>query len=358
MALQHTPHPLTFGVEIECIARITKNRMQQLVKTYTGQISGMDRQVLIHHVFKLLKQACITCRPLGNNPFKQYEYDNINSQWIIDDDQTITSNQTFSVVDGKREEDSLFSIELISRRMDLDDLEKTRNGGWNNDSETIGGIAEIGRVLKALKENEDIKFIVNDTCGLHVHIALAPANPRSLSEPFKTPTLRAFSMLATIFEPCINKVVAPHRVEFDEFCAPVSRALGSELRLAERLAKIRSQVSIGGIIEVMNPERSRSFAYNFQNMLPSEHRPRPRNTIEFRQHHGTLDFEEIAAWVKVVAGMVRLALGEGAQERCMMLAKEAEDGELTLEDFLAEIGRPDLLGYYEQKRVAQLTSAQ
>ena len=347
-------HPLTFGVEIECIARVPSDLMDSLIERYAHRGPRTNRQVLTYYLSEQLNKAGIPCHRYDVSRSLRSEKKTY-SQWTFDDDLTIRPCEPPSFGGGNSDGCLYYGLELISRRMLLDNLEDVRVAEWWTAPKAGGGIAEIGRVLKVL-DDIDVHFFTNASCGLHVPIALAPPDPQSRSPPFPFPTLRAFSMLATTFEPCINTILAPRRLE-SIYCIPPSRAFSIQLSLSQRLAIIQIQATVRGVIEVMNPSMGRSYAYNFQNMLEKPKASGPSNTIEFRQHQGTLSFGEIEVWVQVVAGMVRRGLDAGTEERCMMLAKRAEEGQLTLADFLGEIGKEGLVGYYEQQRVAGHTSA-
>ena len=329
---------LTFGVEIECIACVSQSSLKQMVSEYKGGRYS-ERQALVYFVTGLLKKVGI--------PVHRYEKSSGEikpgdfSRWFIDDDRTITrSRQDYS---NDREH---FTLELVSRILPLDDLEYTSDAHPPVYPKPKEGIYEVVRVLKVL-EDSSVSFTTNDSCGLHLHIGMKYGKE---AQPFSSSTLRIFSGLVTAVEMPINSIVASHRVNNNHCLPPSKTSRLYSLDTPSRLVKIQSRAHSEDIVELMNPNHSRKHAYNFQNLLSDGNgKNLALNTIEFRQHEGTLDPSAVTAFLQVAAGLVRLAFHSSTEKRTMAWAEYAERGAFTITDLLRKLNKPHLIGYYVAK---------
>lgn len=116
---------------------------------------------------------------------------------------------------------------------------------------------------------------VTAACGMHVHIEL-----RDLTNP----EIRRLAYSWHANQPHINMLVDKSRHD-NGYCPPLSY---HELRMLDEAAR-NPAIRIGGY------DRG---AFNLC-ALP-EH-----GTIEFRQHHGSVDFAEAEGWIKFLLGFVR-----------------------------------------------------
>ncbi|KAJ9605733.1 hypothetical protein H2200_009582 [Cladophialophora chaetospira] len=256
--------------------------------------------------------------------------------------------------------------------------------------------------------------MVNDSCGLHVHVARCPQDG-SNAVMLPLPVLQHLAYLLAQFEELISFLHPPNRRGADHngrSCFWVgSNLMGvrrsshyclrhAQINLenarekifaknmtAERLAKLMG-TEIPGYIdasemkeEVLLKDRAynrsvteRTKFVNFARIESSECDDDER-TVEFRQHRGTMDFLEIAHWVYFVLSLVkaaeRLAMKDDlvvtdfssdsqgrptAQRKLSFLARQGlkyEDRPAALEDQYTQFF--DLLGFDWEPRNYWLT---
>ena len=329
---------LTFGVEIECIAQVSQSSLRKMVDEFNGG-RDTERQALVYHITGKLKKAGIPVhryeKPSGE--IKPGDF----SRWYFDEDRTIVRSRQ-----GLRKGCEDFTLELVSRVLPLDDLEYVSDTHPPVYPKPKEGIDEVVRVLKVLKDSS-VSFSTNNSCGLHFHIGMRQGRQ---AQAFSRDTLRIFCGLVTAVETPINSIVASYRVN-NNHCMPPSKTSGIyHLDLFSRLAKISSKVHSKDIIEFMNPHHSRRHAYNFQNMLKDGNVRNPTlNTIEFRQHEGTLDPAAVTAFLQVAAGLIRLAFHSSTEKRIIAWAEYAERGAFTITDLLRKMNKSHLIGFFAAK---------
>jgi hypothetical protein len=112
--------------------------------------------------------------------------------------------------------------------------------------------------------------------------------------------------------------------------------------MAYRVQLIWNTHNTSGVVGVMTDGYARYFAYNFTSL-------RRHGTIEFRQHKGSVDEEEIMKWVEFCTSLFKFAhdstdavVGETVRVHSM----EESYGFL---DLLSTIGANGLRPYYEGK---------
>ena len=131
------------------------------------------------------------------------------------------------------------------------------------------GLASIKKVTEVLR---GVNAKVNKSCGLHVHISCPEMTPEHYINVFKN-----YQKL----EQLINSFMPASRRD-----AMYSRSL-----------KHFNFSNCHTYADVQHKMGSRY--YNVNPMSWSRH-----NTIEFRQHSGTVEYEKISNWVKFLAGLV------------------------------------------------------
>ncbi|GME34734.1 hypothetical protein GTA08_BOTSDO06565 [Neofusicoccum parvum] len=109
--------------------------------------------------------------------------------------------------------------------------------------------------------------------------------------------------------------------------------------------------------DVSSPEGSkcypdqRAMAYNLQNLVTDQTEVGQKGTIEFRQHRGSIDAQEIIAWIEVAACMVRFAHAKSLAPDSMVavVEKHAYDPSFDLVSFLRLIKVSDVtIRYYKR----------
>ncbi|GME27483.1 hypothetical protein GTA08_BOTSDO08381 [Neofusicoccum parvum] len=233
-------------------------------------------------------------------------------------------------------------------------------------------IGEITHVLQVLHSKLDGRILVNDSCGMHVHVgrkatATSPAR-------FDVRTIKNLFQLVTVFERQIEELHTEDRIisgdrRFANFCRPLSEGFqeyqefgpGNPLLSSHRLqcgTPLTWCETIEGIVHELEDlnlitRDKRHVAYNFLNTTPlSEAKISRENsqkwTVEFRQHRGTLDADEVFAWLGFVLSAVQYAETTSFQEHQELLVARVEDPQFTIFDLLKAIGAPaEVTSYYE-----------
>ncbi|KAJ5333367.1 putative amidoligase enzyme [Penicillium brevicompactum] len=164
-------------------------------------------------------------------------------------------------------------LELVSPVLTYDET-----NAWRDD------LHEIFRVLKTVCE---IK--VNPSCGVHIHIS-------RIGEPWKLETLKELSRNAMYFEKVIDSLLPRHRVGNELLQSSRYHSLPLEGRsMLDCVFLVNDCVSVPHLVELMNFQGSRYFAWNLTNMLDTG-----RQTVEFRQPPGMDTAEAVLQWVEFV----------------------------------------------------------
>lgn len=174
------------------------------------------------------------------------------------------------------------------------------------------GLAQVQIVCGVLNR---LGATVNKTCGLHVHFGVGELEHET---KFWRNLLNNYADL----EPSIDAVMPPsRRGANNSFCRPVARP-----GLRERLARCRD-------LRAIERETSHGSRYHKVN-ISSFWRHR---TVEFRQHSGTIDFDKISNWVRLLSRLVEFS-------------RHSEVVEHTF-DGIREFATPDIHAFYTERRL-------
>ena len=336
---------LTFVVKIQCQARVSPELMSNLAADFP-ESQYQKRHGVVWYMAQMISERGIpvcghlfTTSPVGEDI-------NFTKLWNFDlrsESKDIQGNV-------------VFDFDLRSRVLTFNDLD------YKSIRHVPGALEEVGHVVRVLNTCQ-VPFSVNANCGLHVYVGLKRKHEGSIfgpggtsAEPFNLTMLQALSGIVTAAEPCINSMLAEHRRHSDHHKTPSATAKLSNLDAPRRIKLIERAASVLELVELMNPDSGKNYAYNFAHILRGGRGKRrdgdfASGMIEFRQHEGTLNSLEIIDWLLCVAGIVRLALGSGALSRAKNWTWQwqAEQGEFTLMSFLEEIGKGHLAKFYSQK---------
>lgn len=139
---------------------------------------------------------------------------------------------------------------------------------------TADGFESLERCCRALRE---VGARVNSSCGLHVHIGARDLTDRAFCNVFVN-----YMMLETAIE---------------SFLAPSRR--GSHARWCASLRNNESMV-LGATTK---QEMRQALRYDRYHRVNAEAYDR-HQTIEFRQHQGSVNYKKIAAWVRFLGKLV------------------------------------------------------
>lgn len=271
-------------------------------------------------------------------------------KWTVEDDASITLND-----DGYTQlphSYGAFSVELKSR------IFSVHQDNW---------MEEITHVLNLLhsklnsgKDGSSIRLVTNNTCGLHVHVGRqATANSPGR---FTVETLKKLLQLTTGFERQIDQLHTTNRIKhentyFPPYCQPPSLLFLQPAHNNPLLQKTRTgtpkdwckaiETHIHRLQDLpLITANKKYLAYNLANATPSARAWTPtyekarKWTVEFRQHRGTLDPDELFAWLGFVLPLVNHAATTPARHIWDLLFARVDDPAFATSDLLAAIGAP------------------
>ncbi|KAL7271432.1 hypothetical protein RUND412_005809 [Rhizina undulata] len=285
------PEKITFGIEVEVVAAgFTKGSILHGVQ---------QEEKILHDVAKCLTDAGVEVELICDTfPSEKPSY----TKWVVTEDISIMY-------------DPNAIIEFFSQHPSWR-VEKLIHGGVEIISPVLHVVppedwkAEISNVLRILKDNYRLHF--NRSTGLHVHVGYGESE-------FPFPKLLNIAAVLVLFEPVIERWVHPgHRG-----VTLLNKYIKSNRKNAklEHLTNLQVFKRISGSI----------------------------GTIEFRQHQGTNDVEDIHMWVLFCTALVRAAAainGETIQEL-------ASRDLLRLEDLSQLVGEK-FVSYYRGKFLYEL----
>ncbi|KAI9796515.1 MAG: hypothetical protein M1835_003849 [Candelina submexicana] len=189
---------------------------------------------------------------------------------------------------------------------------------------------EVRRVVELI--NSKFDAVVNKSTGFHVHVGNGHIG-------YPLTTLQRFATLVSVFEERIEALHPDHRIN-NTWCMPVSTLLGTS-RALERPAEIAWKAKTHDhLIRLMNDYR-KDMAYNFQNLKPDRFQ-----TIEFRQHEGTMDADRILAWIRFTTRLVSFAHYIPNDVYLKLIADHADDKQFTVTELMLVMNEPDLFAHY------------
>ncbi|MCJ1414394.1 hypothetical protein MMC32_000720 [Xylographa parallela] len=189
------------------------------------------------------------------------------------------------------------------------------------------------------------KFYVNRCAGSHVHVGAE-------QEKFVLPWLKKFTQTVTAFEHEIESLHSDDRIQnrFARAPSQLHRLLARNGPLAS-LGVLDAQKTFEDLYETFAENRYN--AYNLDNLLDPDSYPsdetRPKQTIEFRQHAGTLDGDTICNWVEFVCALIKYSFSADHRENLVYLMnhlKDFPDTAYSIEDLMKKVGVPHLFAWY------------
>jgi hypothetical protein len=241
-------------------------------------------------------------------------------------------------------------------------------------------LQDIIKACKVLNDNYVVE--ANDSCGLHVHV--------STEWDFKT--LKNLVRFLWAFEPQMDSLHNSRRQE-GEYAQSWRTSSGLVHQFYEKhgtmpnpelgLRIINKASSMSELLDLMiypsGSDKGKYRAFNvkpLQAWLKDEQTSMP--TIEFRQHAGSLNGEEIVNWVSLIVGIVQYCQKvEDVEFERLLEVTEAEawekqgdhsdvlneqkhgrilaEGRFTIIHLLNRIGLKDSAAYYERRGIHQVS---
>lgn len=294
------PLQQTFGVELEFVVKIPLPR--------GGDFYFTQRTAVQEPMARQLAAGGFAVNEIGGNG----SYD----KWTIERDISIKPE------DSEDDDPRLtyFGVELKSRVLPVN----------------RASFDEVNAVVDIV--NLNFQTVGNLTTGLHVH--------HGIGNGFSLRCLKNLAQLTTLFEHQIHSLHPDHRVD-NWFCSPPStntNLQGGPFHVMMQIEKIKT---LGAFIDHMNPDANRFAAYNFMNLQTS----RGIQTVEFRQHRGTMDTSEILAWIELTAGIVSYCHSVPLDRLMTLILIFGVDDALSILDLLRVIGKTRLISYYRKRLV-------
>lgn len=273
-----SPLELTFGVELEFIIQYHPDLMtpERLAAKLDHNVDV--RASIIHTlIYQALEAAdiLITLQDMGDA-----------ANWSIVPDRSIEITEERL----QNPEYRFMGIEIRSRIL--------KGGTPEQLNESLD---EIWQVIDTIRK-QPFKILTNQTTGLHVHVG-------NQHKGFPSWTLRNLCQSVYGFTSSLESIHPDHRVSSshaNSYCSSLSQALPSTNCHAINLLLIEECATRDALIDLMNPGPYKSHAYNLANLDTRKGTPSTlKQTVEFRHHAGSVDADEICAWVEVVTGLVQ-----------------------------------------------------
>ncbi|MCJ1399706.1 hypothetical protein MMC11_002908 [Xylographa trunciseda] len=311
------PLQITFGVEIECVLRMTEEqyneneaKFKEPLHNYSFSFSNSSYA----SVFEILSTAGIPV----NNGLQDPSDTHWDERWTIKEDSSIDAFES----EGDNLPGHEYKIlELVSRILPL----------------SYESYEEIENVLQTIQTKYTL--ITNESTGLHVHVGDG-------NRGFTLQTLKRFSVLAVAFEDVIESIHPDTRISVDGTQQCKKSSWGTQ-DILEISSTIEECLTFEELRLLMNPELTKKYAYNFGNLSLTQHLP--KMTIEFRQHEGTVDPERIIYWVKFVTGLVNYSHTVTSAQHAWLWMSYSRDQQYTVLDLMKAISKGELTSHYESR---------
>ena len=211
---------------------------------------------------------------------------------------------------------------------------------------------------------------LNQSTGLHVHVGNG-------MQSFTFDTMRRLIAFLYAFEPQISSLHPQHRYDSvwaqslrygSSYVAKFLNSNGSMPRPLEAVAHYLKSASWDDLLGDCRSVRGGSLAYRFDDLQDFKERhydPHAKLTVEFRQHAGSVDGQEIQNWVRTVVGIVGFVVDSDPRALKGLFSLvgnetlDAENGatvepvlaetEFTIIDLLRHMDLNIPAAYYQQK---------
>ncbi|KAK7893922.1 hypothetical protein LTR67_006623 [Exophiala xenobiotica] len=337
--------PFTFGVEIEALFAIDQTKVDNDPRYSYLRIDNYqldERDMLGQHVNKedWLKQAATVLRRRGGDlailspcDFIPEDDSEVFQHWVLTTECAVIfpkSDKQISAWSDNQVQDigqrTLVGLELISPILAIPDLEVSEH-----ESESL---AEVNHYLDILTRRSSAGTPYHFMAGpkstaVHVHVGLEPSENSQVAIPLDI--VRHLAWIVICFEDVLTLLHHPERHGYRgtksyERANSTRAVYGSGIRevhscktfpLIEAFLEIfRDDIQsyVNGKAWLGSLDRDRYCFVNFTNAIPRGHQTQMM-TVEFRQHHGTLDKKDIDEWIIFVTAIIRAAERKANQGR-------------------------------------------
>ena len=321
------PLKLTFGIELEFVVRHHYTSTDELSEGSTENDIGYQREMTRSVIQDDIVNSLLRVGLEAIDSEHDDETPHLDA-WVLEDDASIIPFDLANDPGSVNWE--YFGFEVKSPKLT-----------FNKQS-----LQQVQVAINAITTHNNV--IINETCGMHVHIGNG-------TRGFSLNTLKNFAAFVTAFEQQIHSLVSSRRFRHENrFCRPLSRS--HHLHAKSKLRQTRfilGAPDLEALLDIVTPH-GRYYAYNFVNLLQGyverfNNMVTGYNTIEFRQHEGTMDVALVTNWIKFVAGLVSFAHYISPATLVHLLADRCYDPGFTVLDLMRVMNRPGLVSFYRGK---------
>ena len=284
------------------------------------------------------------CLDVMTSPPRALHRSNIN-RILLPDDKVYTLNKSKTPVAVEIECISEYEFETDGNEAYF---EPPPGGGWTDTYD--GSLSDYGRefvmrpevgdaALKRIKRFCDWalenNWYIDNSCGLHVHTDAFYMGVNSLKGVLLT--IRAL-------EPFIYKMLPISRYN-SRYSSPMSTKASTEDILEVKTFGEFCELWYLKMNEVtMTADKYNDSRYRGFNL----HSRILHGTIEYRYHHGTLNFESIASWLRFCLSISdfgsKLLMPENEKIKNLFIKQESKD----FSDYISAMGAEDLIPYVQE----------
>ncbi|MCJ1423415.1 hypothetical protein MMC29_001298 [Sticta canariensis] len=309
------PFCLTFGVELEFIVRYSPERYQDNLLVSEGKHGPIEKDIsqTLHNKYGSLVRLDMI-QLLNENGFVTNGLEDRDfSKW------TVSTDFTVAPLDVRGD---WYAIELKTPALVY----------------SSAALEKIERVVKLLVSK--FKIHTNESCGLHVHVG-------NEDRGFSLRTLKNFCSLITVFQDQLNSMHTVDRLH-NNFLQSSSRAFHISSSTKGKLSIINELKTVDHLIERFHKaddddDYDTNTTVNFYNLHQGF--AEPLQTIEFRQHRGTLDPKLITNWVMVVCNLVNTSHVDKAGFHDL-IENHIDDTKYTVIDLFKDLELSELAEFY------------
>ena len=329
---------LTFGVELEFICVYERNTFTNNPK-YPGLVPNEDNGELGgyvqagHAIWYVLNSAHIPAsgfEDIDAPPIETY------SQWIIDEDASVhLSSEEKAYIGDNYETEAIEIASPVLKLTEPHDLIK---------------VQQVLNLLRWMEIEFGCMFLANESCGMHVHVGCGQGNPIPIAiakRVFQLTTAHEHNIDALHAASRIRAPVVPEGPDRYPHYAPLSffhrRAKAASKHdnvfdWLNRIEKTRDFLDFERIFQVTwalegGLDGGHSSAVNFDNLF------REKQTIEFRQHLGTLEPTEVTRYVLFLGYLITYCF-QTDEDKFIELLLKATDPAFRIADLMCTIDIP------------------
>ena len=196
-------------------------------------------------------------------------------------------------------------------------------------------------VIKAIDVIKTFRVFCPQSSGLHVHLG-------NRKDGFSLETVKNFAMLVHCFEEQMNQLHPVHRLN-NQYCVLPRFAFEPHQRRPRQMIEIIDSFKTkGAVVDFMTTERMEPRlpwhyrAYNFGNIMELN-----KNTIEFRQHMGTLDSVAMKRWVSLAGELMLMAHKTDSKSLISFILTSFKKADITILDLLRDLNLGSLVKAYQ-----------